>query len=85
MFLDIEHRCCLCLVSPERYQKNFNIDSSSGVVSMVTAIDREEMTSSSISVSIKVFSARYLMLAVPEAHAPLQHLHGISAHTSSGM
>lgn len=52
------------------------------MVSVVTAIDREEMTSSSISVSIKVCS---LMLAVPEAHAPLQHLFGILAHISSGM
>lgn len=70
MFLDIEHQCCLCLVSPEKYQRNFHIDAGSGVVSVVTAIDREEMTSSSISVSIKVFS---LKLTVPEAAVPLQH------------
>ncbi|XP_041642272.1 protocadherin Fat 4 [Cheilinus undulatus] len=40
-------------VSPEKYRTNFGIDSSSGVVSVVRAFDREEMSSSLISVSIK--------------------------------
>ncbi|XP_071359727.1 protocadherin Fat 4 isoform X2 [Trachinotus anak] len=40
-------------VSPDIYQRNFNIDSSSGVLSVATAIDREEMNSSVITVSIK--------------------------------
>ncbi|XP_044201151.1 protocadherin Fat 4-like [Thunnus albacares] len=40
-------------VSPDKYRSNFNIDSSSGVLSLVTAIDREEMNSSMISVDIK--------------------------------
>ncbi|XP_067441680.1 protocadherin Fat 4 [Thunnus thynnus] len=40
-------------VSPDKYRSNFNIDSSSGVLSLVTAIDREEMNSSVISVDIK--------------------------------
>nr|XP_033478927.1 protocadherin Fat 4 [Epinephelus lanceolatus] len=40
-------------VSPDKYQRNFNIDSSSGVVSVITALDREEMNSSVISVRIK--------------------------------
>ncbi|KAM7419871.1 hypothetical protein PAMA_016804 [Pampus argenteus] len=40
-------------VFPDKYQRNFNIDSSSGVLSVVTAVDREEMNSSMISVSIK--------------------------------
>ncbi|XP_042370984.1 cadherin-23-like, partial [Plectropomus leopardus] len=40
-------------VSPDKYRTNFNIDSSSGVVSVVTALDREEMNSSTISVNIK--------------------------------
>nr|XP_046231679.1 protein dachsous isoform X5 [Scatophagus argus] len=40
-------------VSPERYQRNFHIDSSSGVLSVLSAIDREEMNSDVISVSIK--------------------------------
>lgn len=33
---------------------NFHIDSSSGVLSVLSAIDREEMSSNVISVSIKV-------------------------------
>ncbi|XP_068451779.1 cadherin-23-like isoform X2 [Clinocottus analis] len=41
-------------VSPDKYRSNFNMDSSSGVVSLVTALDREEMDSSEISVNIKV-------------------------------
>ncbi|XP_074485330.1 protocadherin Fat 4 isoform X2 [Sebastes fasciatus] len=41
-------------VSPDKYRSNFNIDSSSGVVSVLTALDREEMNSSVISLSIKV-------------------------------
>ncbi|XP_044045435.1 protocadherin Fat 4 [Siniperca chuatsi] len=40
-------------VSPDKYQRNFNIDSSTGAMSVLTAIDREEMDSSVISVSIK--------------------------------
>ncbi|XP_040893189.1 protocadherin Fat 4 [Toxotes jaculatrix] len=40
-------------VSPDKYQRNFNIDPSSGVLSVRAAIDREEMNSSVISVSIK--------------------------------
>ncbi|XP_031732532.1 fat-like cadherin-related tumor suppressor homolog [Anarrhichthys ocellatus] len=40
-------------VSPDKYQRNFNVDSSSGVVSVLTALDREEMDSSVVSVSIK--------------------------------
>ncbi|CAJ1052822.1 cadherin-23-like [Xyrichtys novacula] len=40
-------------VSPDKYAGNFGIDSSSGVVSVLTALDREEMDSSVISVSIK--------------------------------
>ncbi|XP_028265862.1 protocadherin Fat 4-like [Parambassis ranga] len=40
-------------VSPEKYERNFGIDTSSGVLSVVTAIDREEMDSSLISVYIK--------------------------------
>lgn len=40
-------------VSPEKYQTHFDIDSSSGVLSVVTEFDREEMDSSVISVSIK--------------------------------
>ncbi|KAM8771994.1 cadherin-23-like isoform 2-T2 [Acanthopagrus schlegelii] len=40
-------------VSPAEYQSNFHIDSSSGVLSVQTPIDREEMSSSVISVSIK--------------------------------
>ncbi|XP_068451673.1 protein dachsous-like [Clinocottus analis] len=41
-------------VSPDKYRSNFNMDSSSGVVSLVTALDREEIDSSEISVNIKV-------------------------------
>ncbi|XP_045903065.1 protocadherin Fat 4-like isoform X1 [Micropterus dolomieu] len=44
-------------VSPDKYQTNFNIKSSTGVVSVVTAIDREEMNSNVISVSIKAAQA----------------------------
>ncbi|CAK6976329.1 protocadherin Fat 4-like [Scomber scombrus] len=40
-------------VTPEKYRPNLNIDSNSGVLSVVTAIDREEMDSSTISVNIK--------------------------------
>ncbi|XP_028253159.1 protocadherin-1-like [Parambassis ranga] len=40
-------------VSPEKYERNFGIDTSSGVLSVVTAIDRDEMDSSLISVYIK--------------------------------
>ncbi|KAM6941222.1 protocadherin Fat 4 [Lycodopsis pacificus] len=40
-------------VSPDKYRQNFNVDSSSGVVSVLTALDREEMDSSVVSVSIK--------------------------------
>nr|XP_008302668.1 PREDICTED: protocadherin Fat 4-like [Stegastes partitus] len=40
-------------VSPEKYLSNFDIDTASGVLSVVTAFDREEMDSSVISVSIK--------------------------------
>ncbi|XP_017289255.1 cadherin-23 [Kryptolebias marmoratus] len=40
-------------VIPEKYQNNFDINSVSGVVSVKAAIDREEMTSSFISVNIK--------------------------------
>lgn len=35
---------------------NFNIDPSSGVLSVESAIDREEMNSNVISVSIKVLT-----------------------------
>ncbi|XP_030290616.1 cadherin EGF LAG seven-pass G-type receptor 2-like [Sparus aurata] len=40
-------------VSPAEYQSNFQIDSSSGVLSVQTPIDREELSSSVISVNIK--------------------------------
>ncbi|KAL3066367.1 hypothetical protein OYC64_016342 [Pagothenia borchgrevinki] len=40
-------------VSPDKYRSNFNIDSSSGVVSVTAALDREEMDVSVIDVSIK--------------------------------
>ncbi|CAN9493180.1 unnamed protein product [Ophioblennius macclurei] len=40
-------------VSPEHYRGNFNINSSSGVLSVETPMDREMMDSSVISVSIK--------------------------------
>ncbi|KAM8880447.1 protein dachsous isoform 2-T2 [Spinachia spinachia] len=40
-------------VSPDKYRTNFRVDSSSGVVSVLTAVDREEMDSSAISVSIQ--------------------------------
>ncbi|XP_068583517.1 protocadherin Fat 4 [Cebidichthys violaceus] len=40
-------------VSPDKYRRNFDIASSSGVVSVLTALDREEMDSSVVSVSIK--------------------------------
>ncbi|CAK6984595.1 cadherin EGF LAG seven-pass G-type receptor 2-like [Scomber scombrus] len=41
-------------VTPEKYRSNFEIDSIGGNLSVVTAIDREEMDSSIISVNIKV-------------------------------
>ncbi|XP_028252777.1 cadherin EGF LAG seven-pass G-type receptor 2-like [Parambassis ranga] len=44
-------------VSPEKYERNFGIDTSSGVLSVVTAIDRDEMDSSLISVYIKAAQA----------------------------
>lgn len=56
---NILFKYCLCLVSPDKYQRNFNIDSSSGVLSVLTAIDREEMSSSIISVSIKVLAFKH--------------------------
>ncbi|XP_034543326.1 cadherin-23-like [Notolabrus celidotus] len=40
-------------VSPDEYEGNFEIDSSSGVVSVLTALDREEINTRVISVSIK--------------------------------
>ncbi|KAI3353561.1 hypothetical protein L3Q82_020081 [Scortum barcoo] len=40
-------------VSPDKYQTNFNIDSSSGVLSVPIPFDREEMNSNVITVSIK--------------------------------
>ncbi|XP_078146234.1 cadherin-23-like [Centroberyx gerrardi] len=40
-------------VSPGEYLSNFSIDSSSGVLTVLTALDREEMDSAVISVSIK--------------------------------
>ncbi|XP_030290590.1 cadherin EGF LAG seven-pass G-type receptor 2-like [Sparus aurata] len=40
-------------VSPAEYQSNFQIDSSSGVLTVQTPIDREEMNSSVISVNIE--------------------------------
>ncbi|XP_030282168.1 cadherin-23-like [Sparus aurata] len=40
-------------VSPAKYQSNFQIDSSSGVLSVQTPIDREELSSSVISVNIE--------------------------------
>ncbi|XP_030290603.1 cadherin EGF LAG seven-pass G-type receptor 2-like [Sparus aurata] len=40
-------------VSPAEYQSNFQIDSSSGVLSVLTPIDREELSSSVISVNIE--------------------------------
>ncbi|TKS68735.1 Protocadherin Fat 4 FAT tumor suppressor -like protein 4 [Collichthys lucidus] len=39
-------------VSPDKYRTNFNIDPTSGVLSVLTAIDREEMSTSVISVNI---------------------------------
>ncbi len=47
------------LVDPLKYRVNFEIDSSTGVVSVVSAFDREELSSSVgsnvVSVSIQVF------------------------------
>ncbi|XP_032418047.1 cadherin EGF LAG seven-pass G-type receptor 2-like [Xiphophorus hellerii] len=40
-------------VSPAEYQPNFNIDSNTGALSVVTSFDREEMDSSEISVNIQ--------------------------------
>ncbi|XP_032418046.1 protocadherin Fat 4-like [Xiphophorus hellerii] len=40
-------------VSPAEYQANFNIDANTGVLSVVTSFDREEMDSSEISVNIQ--------------------------------
>ncbi|XP_014832946.1 PREDICTED: cadherin-23-like [Poecilia mexicana] len=40
-------------VSPADYQANFNINADTGVLTVVTSFDREEMDSSEISVSIK--------------------------------
>ncbi|XP_023190113.1 protein dachsous-like [Xiphophorus maculatus] len=40
-------------VSPAEYQANFNIDSNTGALSVVTSFDREEMDSSEISVNIQ--------------------------------
>ncbi|XP_014826183.1 PREDICTED: cadherin-related tumor suppressor-like [Poecilia mexicana] len=40
-------------VSPSDYQANFNIDADTGVLTVVTSFDREEMDSSEISVNIK--------------------------------
>ncbi|XP_008416259.1 protein dachsous [Poecilia reticulata] len=40
-------------VSPADYQANFNIDTNTGVLTVVTSFDREEMDSSEISVNIK--------------------------------
>ncbi|XP_038133976.1 protein dachsous [Cyprinodon tularosa] len=40
-------------VSPAKYQANFNINSGTGVLSVVTAFDREDMDSGEISVNIK--------------------------------
>ncbi|XP_011481165.1 protocadherin Fat 4 isoform X2 [Oryzias latipes] len=40
-------------VSPNAYVTNFNIDPNTGVLSVGTAFDREEMSSSIVSVSIK--------------------------------
>ncbi|XP_014833380.1 PREDICTED: cadherin-87A-like [Poecilia mexicana] len=40
-------------VSPADYQANFNIDADTGVLTVVTSFDREEMDSSEISVNIK--------------------------------
>ncbi|XP_039469766.1 protocadherin Fat 4 [Oreochromis aureus] len=40
-------------VSPDKYQRNFNTDPSSGVLSVIAAFDREEMNSSMISITIK--------------------------------
>ncbi|RVE76560.1 hypothetical protein OJAV_G00009860 [Oryzias javanicus] len=40
-------------VSPNAYEGNFNIDPNTGVLSVATAFDREEMSSSIVSVSIK--------------------------------
>lgn len=48
------NRYCLCSVSPEKYGGRFNIDNSTGVLSVLTAFDREEMSSSDVFVSIKV-------------------------------
>ncbi|XP_051241011.1 protein dachsous isoform X1 [Dicentrarchus labrax] len=41
-------------VSPDKYRTNFNIDSSSGVLTVATAIDREDMNNSVISINIMV-------------------------------
>ncbi|XP_026158869.1 protocadherin Fat 4 [Mastacembelus armatus] len=40
-------------VSPEKFQSSFSIDSHSGALTVVTAIDRDRMDSAVISVSIK--------------------------------
>ncbi|XP_034740142.1 protocadherin Fat 4 [Etheostoma cragini] len=40
-------------VSPDQYGGHFHMDPSSGVLTVLTALDREEMSSSVISVSIK--------------------------------
>ncbi|CAG5946960.1 unnamed protein product [Menidia menidia] len=43
----------ISVVFPERYERNFNINQNSGVLSLITAIDREEMNGSAISINIK--------------------------------
>lgn len=41
-------------MTPGKYQRNFDIDANSGVVSVLTALDREEMDSGVITLVIKV-------------------------------
>ncbi|XP_047434007.1 cadherin-23-like [Mugil cephalus] len=40
-------------VSPDKYKSNFAIDPNSGVISVLTAFDREEISSNMISISIQ--------------------------------
>lgn len=54
----ISDRYCLCSVSPEKYGGRFDIDKSTGVLSVLTSFDREEMSSSDVLISIKVVTSK---------------------------
>ena len=55
-------------VSPPKYAERFTMDSSSGVVAVSSAIDREELDGALITISIKVpdrpFSAKHSLVVV---------------------